>query len=152
MHSFPYRFLLSVTVANAAVALSYSPVAALEIEPGLWQSSETHTVNGKTEKPEITTDCVSAREARDPVKALSQMKGATGGECHAFDVKQTGNVVSFVMKCGDPKAGAMDMAATFTFADARHYKGAIKTEISIMGHKTTSDMTVDAQWIGACKQ
>jgi hypothetical protein len=136
----------------AAAALASAPAFALEIEPGQWQSTETHTVNGKMEKPEITHDCVSAQEARDPVKALAQMKGDTGNQCRVFDIKQSGNMVSFVMQCGDPKMGTMDMAATFIFADSRHYKGAIKTEMTLMGKKISSDMTVDAQWTGACKK
>lgn len=142
----------SFALFTAAIALSAAPAAALEIEPGLWHNSEVHTVNGKTEKPEVTTDCVSAKEARDPIKALAQMKGDAGNQCRVFDIKQNGNTVSFVMKCGDPKAGAIDMAATFTMADSRHYKGAIKTEMSMMGRKISSDMTIDAQWIGACKK
>jgi hypothetical protein len=145
-----YRRLTNVIIAVAAV-LAALPAAALEIEPGQWQSREVHTFNGKVEKPEVITDCVSADEARDPVKTLGQMKGATGGECHAVDVKEAGNKVSFVMRCGGSKSGAIDMAATFTFTDTRHYSGVIKTEISVMGHKTTSNMTIDARWLGACK-
>jgi Protein of unknown function (DUF3617) len=150
MHKSSRRLIMSFVTA-AAVVTAY-PAAAVEIEPGQWQSEEVHTFNGKTSKPETITDCVSATEARDPVKALAQMKGDTGGQCQAVDIKQSGSAVSFVMRCGGDKMGGMNMSATFTFADTRHYSGVIKTEISVMGHKTTSTMTVDAKWLGACKQ
>ena len=59
--------------------------------------------------PELSTDCVTAEDARDPVKALSSMQRVkTGSKCQVFNVKQAGNVVSFVMKCGDPKEGSID--------------------------------------------
>jgi Protein of unknown function (DUF3617) len=147
----PSRFA-ALGLLTAIVFMACSPASALEIQPGQWRSSEVHTMNGKTDKPEITSDCVSAEEARDPVKALAQLKGAGRAQCRAFDVKQTGNVVSFVMKCGDAKQGSIDLAAVYTFADARHYSGAIKTTMSIMGRKIVSDMTIDARWLGAaCK-
>ena len=39
------------------------------------------------------------------------MQEQSGSKCKMSDVKQSGNVVSFVMKCGDPKEGSIDMTA-----------------------------------------
>ena len=56
--------------------------AALEIEPGQWESSETSDVDGKPGKPEFSTDCVTREDARDPVKALTGMQDDAGGKCN----------------------------------------------------------------------
>ena len=126
--------------------------AALEIEPGQWESTETSDVDGKPGAPELSTDCVTPQDARDPVKALTSMQDTAGGKCKILDVTQNGSVVSFVMKCGDAKDGSIDMSATFTFENSRHYSGAIKSVMSVGGQQMTSNMTVDAKWIGACKK
>jgi Protein of unknown function (DUF3617) len=144
--------LLFLLVAFAGLLAAPAVSAALEIEPGQWESSETSDVDGKPSQPELSTDCVTAEDARDPVKALSSMQGETDSKCQVFNVKQAGNVVSFVMKCGDPKEGSIEMTARFTFQNSRHYTGALTSVMSIAGHKTTSNMTVDAKWIGACRQ
>jgi hypothetical protein len=144
--------------SNASWPRSPSPrpgvpslAAALEIEPGEWRTTETSTVNGKTEKPEISTECVTAAEVRDPMKALSEMK-QQGEQCRRLDAKQNGNTISFVMQCGDPKQGSVDMALTFVFDGTRHYTGLYKSEISFGGQKMASQGTMDARWVGACKK
>ena len=96
--------LLSLSASAGVLALP-TLAAAIEIEPGQWESRETSTVDGKQEEPEISIDCVTAEDARDPVKALSGMQDEAGGKCRMFDVNEAGNVVSFAMKCGDPKEG-----------------------------------------------
>jgi hypothetical protein len=146
------RALLYSAVATAGLLAMPALCAAFEIEPGLWESSETSDVDGKPGKPELSTDCVTPQDARDPLKSLSGMQNETGGKCNMVDVKQNGNIVSFVMKCGDPKEGSIDMAATFTFENSRHYSGALTSVMSIDNQKMTSKMTVDAKWIGACKK
>jgi Protein of unknown function (DUF3617) len=147
-----FRTVLLFLCASAGLLAAPTWCAALEIEPGQWESSETSDVDGKPGQPELSTDCVTPDDARDPVKALSSMQGETDSKCQVFDVKQAGNVVSFVMKCDDPKEGSIEMMARFTFQNSRHYTGALTSVMAIAGHKTTSNMTVDAKWIGACKQ
>jgi Protein of unknown function (DUF3617) len=146
------RTTLFSMAATAGLLASPGLCAVLEIEPGLWESSETSDVDGTPGKPELSTDCVTPQDARDPVKALSGMQKDTGGKCKMSDVKQNGNIVSFVMKCGDPKEGSIDMTATFTFENSRHYSGALTSVMAIGDQKMTSKMTVDAKWIGACKK
>lgn len=127
-----------------------SAFAAIELDPGLWQDTETGTEDGKPAKPEVTSDCMSPEEAKDPVKSLSVMK-ETGGQCDKLDIKETGNVVSVVMLCGDPKEMQIDLVGTYTFLDRRHYTGTMKSTITLAGQKSTADKTVDSKWIGPCK-
>jgi hypothetical protein len=143
--------LLSLS-ASAGFLCMPALAAALEIEPGQWESRETSSVDGKAEAPETSNDCVTKEDARDPVKALSGMQGDSGGKCRMFDVKQAGNVVSFAMKCGDPQEGEIEMSAKFIFENAKHYTGALVSIMSMAGQKMTSTMTVDAKWVGACKE
>jgi hypothetical protein len=126
--------------------------AAFALDPGQWQDTETGTENGQPAKPEVTSDCMTPAEAEDPVKVLLTLKDQQAGQCKTVDVKQNGNTVSFVMKCGDPKQMSFDIAATYTFMDRRHYTGTLKSMVILAGHKTTSDKKVDSKWIGACKK
>ena len=147
-----FRAVLFLLWTSAGLVAAPGFCAALEIEPGQWQSSETSAVDGKPGEPEVSIDCVSAEDARDPVKALSGMQGEAGGKCRMFDVSQAGNVVSFAMTCGDAKEGEIRMSAKFVFENAKHYTGALTSVMIAMGLKTTSTMTVDAKWVGACKE
>jgi hypothetical protein len=126
--------------------------AALEIEPGQWESSATSDVDGKPGQPDLSTECVTAEDARDPVKALTGMQNDSRAKCKVGDVKQAGNVVSFALTCGEEKLGSIRMAASFTFENARHYTGRLQTVMSVGGQLMTSNMAVDAKWIGACKK
>jgi hypothetical protein len=150
LHEFRAVMFLLWTSAGLVAAPGFC--AALEIEPGQWQSSETSAVDGKPGEPEVSIDCVSAEDARDPVKALSGMQSEASGKCRMFDVNQAGNVVSFAMTCGDAKEGEIQMRAKFVFENTKHYTGALTSVMSAMGLKTTSTMTVDAKWVGACKE
>ena len=58
---------------GAVVLAAPSVASALEIAPGEWRTTETAVVNGKAGQPDVSTDCVSAEEPRDPMKALAEM-------------------------------------------------------------------------------
>lgn len=93
--------------------------AAIELDPGMWQDSETGEENGQPSKPEVTSDCMTPEEAKDPVKSLSVMKD-TGGHCTKLEIKEKGNVVSVDMRCGDPKEMSIEMTGTYTGSAALH--------------------------------
>lgn len=140
-----FALALGSCVIAANVAL-----AAIELDPGQWQDTETGEEDGKPVKPEVTSDCMSPEEAKDPVKSLAVMKD-TGGQCKKLDIKETGNTVTIVMLCGDPKEMLIDLTGTYTFLDRRHYTGTMKSAITIAGKTTSANKTVDSKWIGACK-
>ena len=96
---------------------------------------------------------MTPEDAKDPIKSFMTLKDQAGGQCKTVDVKQSGNAVSVVMKCGDGKQMSMDMQMTYTFIDSRHYAGTIRTAIAFGGRKMTSDKKIEAKWIGgACKK
>lgn len=139
---------------GAVVALLLAVPAARAktvLDPGLWQDTETGTENGQPVKPEVATECLSEKDAEDPAKSLSQLKGSADQQCSKVDVRQSGNSFSIDMRCGDPKQFSMDMTATYTIQDRRHYSGRMKTTVVFGGRKTTSDKQIESKWIGACK-
>lgn len=143
--------ILRAALCVAVVWLLTAPArAAIELEPGQWQDTESGTEDGKPVKPEVTSDCMSPEEARDPVKQLSVMKD-TGGQCKKLDIKESDNTVSIVMLCGDPKEMLIDLTGSYTFVDRKHYTGTMKSVITIAGKTSTANKTVDSKWLGPCK-
>ena len=130
--------------------LAGKPVcAAIQLEPGNWQDTETGTEDGKPVPPQITKDCMSPEEAADPVKVLTAMKDQAG-QCRKLEVKQVGNTINFEMQCGDPRQMSFDIAATYTFHGPKHYSGTLKSVVMLAGKKTSADKKVDSIWIGRC--
>lgn len=125
--------------------------AAIELDPGQWQDTETGDEDGKPVKPEVTSDCMSPEEAKDPVKQLAVMKEASASQCQKLDFKESGNTVSIVMLCGDPKEMRIDLTGTYTFIDRRNYTGTMKSVITIAGKTATANKTVVSKWLGPCK-
>src|SRR5471030_2532419 len=111
--------------------------AAIELDPGMWQDTETGEQDGQPVKPEVTSDCMTPEEAKDPVKSLSVMKD-TGGQCQKLEIKEKGNVVSVEMLCGDPKEMEINLTGTYTFLGRRHYTGTMNSTIILAGKKTTA--------------
>lgn len=128
-----------------------APSSAFEFRPGQWQETETGLEDGKPVPPETSTSCMTSEEAKDPLKGLSpqDMKGM----CKTYDVKMTTGGMSLRWVCGDPKQMSMDITASFVFVSPTAYSGTMKSEVVLMGKKSTMDKKVDAKWIAAqCKK
>ncbi len=143
--------LIAIAVISGAWLAAQPARAAIELTPGTWQDTETGEENGKPVPPQVTTDCMTPEEAKDPVKILTAMKDQAG-ECGKLDIKQSGNVVTFIMQCGEPEQLAMDMQATYPFIDARHYTGVLTSTVILAGKKTTANKYVNSVWVGVCKK
>ena len=143
--------LIAIAVISGAWLAAQPARAAIDLTPGTWQDTETGEENGKPVPPQVTTDCMTPEEAKDPVKILTAMKDQAG-ECGKLDIKQSGNVVTFIMQCGEPEQLAMDMQATYTFIDARHYTGVLTSTVILAGKKTTANKYVNSVWVGVCKK
>lgn len=146
------RFAAAAAVVLALLLAAPTANAKTVLDPGLWQDTETGTENGKPVQAEVTTDCMSAEDAADPAKSLSDMQASAGQQCSKLDVSRSGNTFSIDMRCGDPKQFSMEMTATYTIHDRRHYSGTLKSTVVLGGQKTTSDKRIESKWIGACKK
>ena len=60
---------------------------------------------------------MTAAEARDPVKALSQLKATAGEKCKTMNVRESGNTLTFDMDCGDPKIMSIAINAEFHLSE-----------------------------------
>lgn len=150
---------LIVVGALIAALLSTAPPARAsnDIQPGLWQDTETGDVNGKPMPPKVSTDCVSPADAKDIAKrAQAEMQKSMkeqAQQCSQLAVKETGNTILFEMKCGDPKQGAIDVTAVITVESPQRTTNVTKSTMSFMGQKMVSNMRTDSKWIAAaCKK
>jgi len=143
--------ILRTALCVAVVWLLTAPArAAIELDPGQWQDTETGTENGQPTKAQVTTECMTPEDAKDPVKALMAER-AQAGQCKTFDVKPNGNTVTYTMQCGDEKQMSFDIAGTISFIDRKHYAGALKSTVIFAGQKITSDKKIESKWLGPCK-
>jgi hypothetical protein len=134
-----------------------SPALALDIQPGLWQDTETGETNGKPVPRQVSTECVSPADAKDIVqRARADLQASMKDQaqhCSKLDIRQDGNVVTFEMKCGDPKQGSIDAAMVMTVHSPQHMTSVAKTTMSIMGQTMISNTTTESKWIAAtCKK
>ncbi|MGE0062635.1 MAG: DUF3617 domain-containing protein [Xanthobacteraceae bacterium] len=147
-------FYLAAAVAAAIFAVALPARAAIELSPGEWQVTETGTENGQPVAPQVEKECMTADEARDAVNVVNEMKKQIaeqgGAQCQNVDAKQTGNTVTFVMKCGDPKQFSFDITGVYTFVSATRYTGTLKSDVRVMGQRTTSDKKIEAVRVGEC--
>ncbi len=146
------RRAVNVLLAALCLFAAAPALAAIQLEPGEWQDSETGTENGQSVKNEITTGCMTAEEAKNPVKALSAFKAGAGQQCKTMNVKQSGYTLAFDMECGDPKIMSIAISMHFTFLNSRHYTGTVKSKVVYAGKTTTADKQLDSKWIGACRK
>lgn len=145
------RLTCAVLAAGLCLAAPAAD-AAMHLEPGLWQQTETGTEDGKPVAPQVIHDCLTADNARDPVKALTQLKNTAGQHCKTMQVQENGDQLSFEMECGDPQRAFISLSMHVTFFGARHYGGTIKSIISVAGHTVSGDKHLDSIWLGPnCK-
>ena len=127
--------------------------AVVQLDPGEWQDTETGTEDGKPMKPEVTTSCMTAEEAKDVIKVLTQLQEGPGRKCKTMHVQDKGSSLSFDMECGDAKTVLIAVALAITFVNSRHYTGTIKSNVAYGGKTVTSDKQLDSRWVGAtCKK
>jgi hypothetical protein len=143
-----------IAVAVAAFCLFAPPAyAAIQLDPGEWQDTETGSENGQPATPEVTTSCLKAEDAKDTVKALTQLKDTAGQQCKTINVKENGNVLSFDMECGEAKTMLIAVSMNITFLNARHYTGTLKSNVTYAGKTIATDKQLDSKWISAtCKK
>ncbi len=141
-------FLFAACVFAASAAH-----AANEIQPGLWQDTETSIVDGKAQPPKVSTDCVKPEDAKDPAKMIQEGMKDQAQQCKKLNVKGNGNVILFEMQCGDPKQGSIDMTMTYTIHSPQQTSSTGTSTMTMMGKKIVSTLTTESKWLAAaCKK
>ncbi len=128
--------------------------AAIDLDPGMWQDTDTGDVNGAPSPPKVSTDCVKPEDAKNPVKAArASMKDFDAKQCSKYDVKESGNTVLLDLKCGDPKEGAIEVSVIWTIVDARHTTSVAKSVMAFGGQTITSNVKTESKWLAsACNK
>src|SRR3569833_119263 len=89
--------------AAACLLLSASPAfAATQLQPGEWQTTEPGTENGQAVPPKLDKECIAENEARDAASLVNEMKKEITGQgvaCQTADVQQSGDTVTYTLKC-----------------------------------------------------
>jgi hypothetical protein len=152
-----YRIVACAFFIAAALFAAPPACAANDIQPGLWQDTETGDVNGKPMPPKVSSECVSVEEAKDIAKRaqaeLQKSMKEQAQQCSQLAIKETGNTILFEMKCGDPKQGAIDVTSVITIQSSQHTTNVTKSTMSFMGQKIVSNLTTDSKWVAAaCKK
>ncbi len=137
-------------VAIALCLLAPPPAAAIELDPGEWQGTESGTENGERVAPETSTACITKADSRDLVKALSALKKVAGQKCTTVDLQDAGKALSFRIECESPEKLSIFIDVKLAFENARHYSGTIKSSVSFAGKTTSSDKQIDSKRIGPC--
>ena len=145
--------MLNVSLRMLAFAAAMGVVAppparaAVALEPGLWEDTETAMVNGRSTAPETATTCLSPEEARDPVKTILQ--DTEGQTCETRDIKESGGTVMATLKCSDSSQTRMEIEMTINVLSQRHYTGTMKSMVIFRGQRLASERTIDSKWIAA---
>jgi hypothetical protein len=137
---------MSLFAAVALFLYALPADSAIDLQPGLWQETETGSENGKPAASETSTRCMTAEEAAQPSKAVV-FDAELRRHCRALDFKRVGDVLTIRLQCGQ-QALAVNIAATFIFHS--HYSGAMRVALGLGTIKLSTDKKIDAHRIGDC--
>jgi hypothetical protein len=135
----------------ALVLFLLSPAAVLaDIEPGNWEFTVNMTARGLGAlgpKPgaAVSTRCITAEQARDPAKVLSDV-GARG-ECEFANQRDTGSEFTFDVSCKGrvPLRGSASMRYT-----AQTIDGNVDLDGEAQGMQFSTRSQISARRLGPC--
>ena len=153
----PTRVPLMLCAVACVLAAALPARAANEIQPGLWQDTDTGTANDQPMPPRVSTNCVTPEEARNIAKqAQAEMQKTLKEQaqhCSEMNVHESGNTITFAMKCGDPKQAVLEATSVMTILSPQHTTTDTKTAMTMMGHTLSSHLMTDSKWMAAaCKK
>jgi hypothetical protein len=145
-----WRFTAYALFVVAFLVPAPAARAEVQLQPGLWQETETGSENGRPAKSETSTRCMTPEEARQPSKAVV-FDETLRKHCKALEYKRTEDNLSLRLQCGS-QGFTVNIGATFTFHSPQHYSGLMKVAIQVATMKFIADKTIDAKRIGECKK
>ena len=124
----------------STLALSSTCFAANNMRDGYWELITTMDMPGMPMKipPTKVNHCYSKEDVKDQKKTISRDKN-----CTVTDLKQSGNKVTWKMKCTGKNAG--------DFSGETVYTGdAFDSTMNMQTHGRTMNMKVKAKRVGDC--
>jgi hypothetical protein len=124
--------------------------AAADVEPGNWEFTVNTTARGlgglgPKPGPVVSTRCISAEQAKNPGKVLSD--AAARGECELSNQRDTGSEFSVDLSCKGrvPLRGSAKMQYS-----AQAIDGVIDLDGEAQGMRFSTHSQVSARRLGAC--
>ena len=131
----------------AAVA---SLAAADGISPGLWQLTETVTMNGAAATPQVRTRCLSTEQAGDTAATFTPEYRAPSPNCERAELQSTATKLKWRMLCKGQME--MDVSGDFTFDTPKHYTATIQSKGTMGGREVVnSSVAIVGEHQGECQ-
>jgi hypothetical protein len=143
-------------VAFTCLLVALPARAANDIQPGLWQDTETGEVNGQKQPPKVTTECSKPEEAKDIVKkARAEMQASAKELGEMQQARHPGkgqrrHLRDEVRQPADGRQHGNVDDHDLQFADQHHERRQVAV-MSFGGQKMSSNLTTQSRYIGPCK-
>jgi hypothetical protein len=131
-------------------AAAISPAAADGISPGLWQLTETVTMNGAAATPQVRTRCLSTEQAGDTAATFTPEYRTPNPNCERAELQSTATKLKWRMLCKGQME--MDVSGDFTFDTPKHYTATIQSKGSMAGREfVNTSVAIEGEHLGECK-
>jgi hypothetical protein len=139
--------ILTMALLGAAAG---SPAVADGISPGLWQVTETVTMNGAASAPQVKTRCLSAEQAGDTGATFSPEYRTVNSDCDRTEFESTTSKLKWRMMCKGQLD--MDVSGDFIFDTAKHYTATIRSKGSMAGREfVNTSVAIVGEHLGECQ-
>jgi hypothetical protein len=143
---------LIISCGFAIAFLAFPVRASIEIQPGLWEGTETGNFNGEQGEPEPISECIGPDDAKDIVKKLrADMMRKLQGQCSKLDVRENGNVVTLEVKCDDAQA-SVEATMTTTVQSMTSTRTAAQMIMTAGPQRAVVKMARQSKYVGPCKK
>jgi hypothetical protein len=127
-----------------------APALADGIAPGLWQVTETVTMNGNATPTQVRTRCLSAEQAGDTATTFTPEYRTVNSDCERAEFESTVSKLRWRMLCKGQLE--MDVSGDFTFDTPKHYSATIRSKGSMAGRTVVnSSVAIEGEHLGECQ-
>ena len=139
--------ILAVALLGAVLG---APALADGIAPGLWQVTETVTMNGNATPTQVRTRCLSPEQAGDTATTFSPEYRTANSDCERAEFESTSSKLRWRMLCKGQME--MDVSGDFIFDTPKHYSATIRSKGSMAGRTVVNtSVTIEGEHQGECQ-
>ena len=139
--------ILAVALLGAVLA---APALADGIAPGLWQVTETVTMNGNATPTQARTRCLSPDQAGDTATTFSPEYRTANSDCERAEFESTSSKLKWRILCKGQME--MDVSGDFTFDTPKHYSATIRSRGSMAGRTVVNtSVAIEGEHQGECQ-
>jgi hypothetical protein len=131
-------------------AAAASPAMADGMSPGLWQVTETVTMNGRATAPQVRTRCLSAEQAGDTAATFTPEYRTPNPNCERAEFESTASKLRWRMLCKGQME--MDVSGDFIFDTPKHYTATIQSKGTMGGREVVNtSVAIEGEHQGECQ-